>query len=106
MVVSHALILHLHHVTVIRNLSHHLNLGGYFLREFNTQLCFDMQPPCLWIGGEYISLRGVPATPEAAELEMGYDGLSRDPCQTPHGLSRMTPIGWTTTSMLGKAPTC
>jgi hypothetical protein len=44
MAVSHTLVLHLHHVTVIRNLSHPLNLGGYFLREFNTRLCFDMQP--------------------------------------------------------------
>ncbi len=37
MALSHTLILHLHHV---RNLSHPLNLGGYFLREFNTRLCF------------------------------------------------------------------
>ncbi len=45
MTVSHTLIFHLHHVTMVRNLSHPLNLGWYFLREFNTWLCFDMQPP-------------------------------------------------------------
>ncbi len=53
--------------------SHPVNLGGYFLREFNTQLCFDMQPPCLWIRGEYIPLGGVLATAEAAEQEIGYN---------------------------------
>jgi hypothetical protein len=83
MAVSHTLILHLHHVTVVRNLSHPLNLGGYFLREFNTRLCFYMQPPCLWIRGEYIPLQGVPATIEEAEMEMGYDGPLLGPIPDP-----------------------
>jgi hypothetical protein len=39
-----------------------------------------MQPPCLWIRGEYIPLRGVPATPEATELKMGYE--PKDPPRT------------------------
>jgi transposase InsO family protein/dUTPase len=83
MAVSHTLILHLHHVTVCRNLSHPLNLGGYFLREFNTRLCFDMSPPCLWIRGEYIPLRGVPGSIEEAEEEMGYDGPLPGPIPEP-----------------------
>ncbi len=73
MAVSHTMVLHLHHVTVVKNLSHPVNLSGYFLREFNTQLCFDMQPPCLWIQGEYIPLGGVLATAEAVEEEIGYN---------------------------------
>lgn len=83
MAVSHTLILHLHHVTVCRNLSHPLNLGGYFLREFNTRLCFDMSPPCLWIRGEYIPLRGVPGSMKEAEIEMGYDGPLPGPIPDP-----------------------
>ena len=43
--VSYTLILHLYHVTVVCNLSHPLNLGGYFLHEFRTRLCFAMQTP-------------------------------------------------------------
>ncbi len=61
------------HFTVVRNLLNPLNLGGYFLWEFNTRLCFDMQPPCLWVRGEYIPLRGIPATADAAEPELGYN---------------------------------
>ncbi len=34
MAVSDTLILHLHHITVASNLSHPLNLGGFFLPEF------------------------------------------------------------------------
>ena len=74
MAVSHTLILHLYHVTVVRNLSHPLNLGGYFLKEFGTRLCFDMQPPCLWARGEFIPLRGVPIDRETAERELSYEG--------------------------------
>ena len=52
MAISHTLILHLHHITVVRNLSHPLNLGGYFLREFGTRLCFYIQVPSLWVRGK------------------------------------------------------
>ena len=72
MAVSHTLILHLYNVTVVRNLSHPLNLGGYFLKEFGTRLCFDMQPPCLLVRGEFIPLRGVPIDRETAERELSY----------------------------------
>ena len=74
MAVSHTLILHLYHVTVVRNLSHPLNLGGYFLREFGTRLCFDMQTPCLLVCGEFIPLRGIPVDRETVERELSYEG--------------------------------
>ena len=67
MAVSYTLILHLYHMTVVRNLSHPLNLGGYFLNEFRTRLCFAMQTPCLWVHGEFIPLRGVPVSCEASK---------------------------------------
>ena len=85
MAVSHTHILHLHHTTVVRNLSHSLNLGGYFLREFGTWLCFDMRTPSLWVRGEFIPLRGVPATRDNAEQELSYKGPLPGPLpELPH----------------------
>ncbi len=84
MAVSHTLILHLHQVTVVRNLSHPLNLGGYFLREFNTRLCFDMQPPCLWIRGSISHCEA--SQPPLRPLRSRWDmmGHSWALCRIPH----------------------
>ena len=91
MVVSHTLILNLHHIMVVRNLSHLLNLGGYFLREFDTRVCFDMQQPCIWIRGEFVPLRGVPATRAKAEKEQGYEGPLPGPLpEPPHVIEKGT----------------
>ena len=74
MAVSHSLILHLYRVTVVRNLPRPLSLGGVFLCEFGTRLCFDMQTPCLWVRGEFIPLHGAPVDRETAKRELSYEG--------------------------------
>lgn len=83
MAVSHTLVFHLYSITVVRNLSHPLNLGGYFLREFGTKLCFDMSVPALSVHGEFIPLRGIPITRADAERELSYEGPLPGPLPEP-----------------------
>jgi hypothetical protein len=62
MAVGHTLILHLHQITMVRNLLHPLNLGRFFMLEFGTCLCSYMQAPCLAVQGEFFPLCSVPPT--------------------------------------------
>jgi hypothetical protein len=57
MAVGHILILH--QITVVRNHLHPLILGRFFMLEFGTCLCSNMQAPCLAVRGKFIPLHSV-----------------------------------------------
>jgi hypothetical protein len=73
MAVGHTLILY--QITVVRNLSHPLNLGRFFMLEFGTRLCSNMQAPCLAVRGEFIPLHSV--IPNESWVAMDQLNLTR-----------------------------